>query len=88
MNLLFVLKEEQIIRKFGLLLKEYREASGLSQEKLAHAIESHSTHISRLENGHKQPTLTTIYKLAQALNINPEIFIREINHLLADIRQQ
>ncbi len=77
MNLLFV-TDEQIIKGFGEVLKELREANGLSQETLAHAIKSHATHISRLENGHKQPTLTTLFKIADRLDINPEELISKL----------
>ncbi|MEQ8881392.1 MAG: helix-turn-helix transcriptional regulator [Cyclobacteriaceae bacterium] len=69
------MKEADIIRSFGKVLKELREERGITQEKLAHAIDSHFTHISRLENGHKQPTLVTIFKLAEILKVNPEDFI-------------
>lgn len=77
MNLLYV-TDEQIIKGFGQVLKELREANGLSQEALAHAIKSHATHISRLENGHKQPTLTTLFKIADRLDINPEELISKV----------
>lgn len=77
MNLLFV-TDEQIIKTFGEVLKELRVVNGLSQEALAHAIKSHATHISRLENGHKQPTLTTLFKIADRLDINPEELISKV----------
>lgn len=73
-NLLFVI-EEQIIKAFGQVLKKAREERGLSQEALAHAIKSHATHISRLENGQKQPTLTTLFKIAEKLELDPEELI-------------
>uniref|UniRef100_UPI00404A1489 helix-turn-helix domain-containing protein n=1 Tax=Fulvivirga sp. TaxID=1931237 RepID=UPI00404A1489 len=74
--------DEQIIEAFGRVLKKYRIAKGLSQEALAHAINSHSTHISRLENGHKQPTLTTLYKLSKELGVKPEEIIVELSRIL------
>ena len=70
--------EEQIIQSFGVVLKKHREAKGITQEVLAHSIQSHATHISRLENGHKQPTLTTLFKLAKKLGIEPETLISEV----------
>lgn len=73
--------DEQIIKAFGKVLKELREAKGLSQEALAHAINSHATHISRLENGHKQPTLTTIFKIATNLGVKPEDLITKSKSL-------
>ena len=80
MNLLFV-TDEKIIKAFGKVLKELREAKGITQEALAHAIKSHATHISRLENGHKQPTLTTIFKIALHLGVKPEELITKSKSL-------
>ncbi|MEP1781639.1 helix-turn-helix transcriptional regulator [Reichenbachiella sp.] len=74
--------DKQIIKKFGLILKSLREQRGLSQEALAHAINSHATHISRLENGHKQPTLTTIFKIASVLKIEPIDMIKTLQDSL------
>lgn len=70
--------DEQIISAFGQVLKQFREAKGLTQEALAHAIQSHATHISRLENGHKQPTLTTLFRIAEKLEVDPEVLISRL----------
>ena len=75
------MNDEQIIKAFGKVMKELRESKGLSQEALAHAIKSHATHISRLENGHKQPTLTTIFKIADHLGVKPEELITKSKSL-------
>ena len=72
------MEDAKIISAFGRVLKKAREDKGISQEVLAHGIRSHSTHISRLENGHKQPTLTTIFKLAEVLDIDPVDIIKSI----------
>lgn len=65
-----------------MVLRELREAKGLSQEALASAIKSHATHISRLENGHKQPTLITLLKIARELGVEAEELItRTKGHL-------
>jgi transcriptional regulator with XRE-family HTH domain len=74
--------EAEIIKSFGKVLKGLREERGVTQEKLAFDIGSHSTHISRLENGHKQPTLTTIFRLAEVLEVGPEYFILEISRVI------
>mgnify|MGYP002396023702 CR=1 FL=1 len=63
-----------------MVLKAYRESSGMSQEQMAHGIGSHSTHISRLENGHKQPTLTTLFKISEILNVSPEELIAQVRN--------
>lgn len=56
---------------FGLVLKELRQASGLSQEELAFKAGLHRTYISQLERGEKSPSLKTLQRLAKALGIKP-----------------
>ena len=48
-------------------LRELRQKKGVSQEKLAEAIDSHQVYISEIENGKKIPSLSVIYKTAQFL---------------------
>ena len=55
---------------FGAVLREYRDERGLSQEKLAELSELERTFISFLERGERQPSLTTIFKIAKALDIS------------------
>ena len=50
-------------------VKTMREASGLSQEELAHAARMHTTYLSGIENGRRNPTLDVIERLAAALNV-------------------
>ena len=53
--------------RFGESLRARRRAAGLSQEGLASASGLHRTEISLLERGARDPRLTTISRLAQAL---------------------
>lgn len=50
-------------------LRELRQKKGVSQEKLAEAIDSHQVYISEIENGKKIPSLSVIYKTAQFFNL-------------------
>ncbi len=54
---------------FGKILRELRLEKGLSQEQLGFEADLRRTYVSILELGQQQPSLTTIFKLAQALNI-------------------
>ena len=54
---------------FGRVLRALRQERGLSQEALAEAANLHVTHVSRLENGHKGPTLAAVFALARALDV-------------------
>lgn len=54
---------------FGSVLREYRTRAGFSQEGLADAAGCDRTFIGMLERGQRQPTLETLFKLAQALDV-------------------
>lgn len=51
-------------------LRELRQKKGVSQEKLAEAIDSHQVYISEIENGKKIPSLSVIYKTARFFNLS------------------
>jgi transcriptional regulator with XRE-family HTH domain len=53
---------------FGRVLRQLRKEAGLTQEELGLEADLRRTYISILELGQQQPTLTTILKLARALN--------------------
>src|SRR5690348_8546638 len=58
---------------FGEQLRHWREAAGLSQEKLAERSGLTAKAISALERGDRQqPRLDTIKRLAEALDLSPE----------------
>ncbi|MEK3823152.1 helix-turn-helix domain-containing protein [Paenibacillus sp. FSL K6-1558] len=63
---------------FGKVLKSLRIRNDLSQDKLAELSTLERTFISRIERGNSQPSLTTIFELARALNIKPSELIRMV----------
>ncbi len=72
------------VKVFGQVLRTFREKKGISQEKLAEYSELHPTFISMLETGKKQPTITTLFKLSKALEINVHDLIKEVENRLND----
>ncbi len=68
---------------FGIVLRQHRLRLSLSQEELAIRSNVDRTFISHIERGKHQPTITTIFKLAQQLNLTPSQMIREAEDLLA-----
>ena len=58
-----------INQAFGLALRDIRFKKGVSQEKLGSAVSR--VYISSLERGLRNPTLSTIDKLAKELGIHP-----------------
>lgn len=64
---------------FGIVMRRLRQDRKLSQEELATLMDMTShAHISRLESGHKQPTLEMVFRLAKALDITATEIISEV----------
>jgi len=74
-----------IIEVFGKVLREERKSKQITQEKLAEFCDLDSTYISLLERGQRQPTITTIFKLAKALKISPSTLVEKVEHQLKEI---
>lgn len=53
----------------GEAIRRSREERGFSQEDLAAAADIHITHLGGLERGVRNPSYTTLLKLAKALRI-------------------
>ena len=53
--------------KIGVLLRQAREAAGMSQEELARRLKTQKTAISRIENHAEDIKLSTLEKVALAL---------------------
>lgn len=62
----------------GRVLAEYRESKGLTQEVLSGLAGLDRTHYSKLERGLRSPTLDTLFKIGQALDIPPHIIVKAI----------
>ncbi|AYV69934.1 XRE family transcriptional regulator [Niallia circulans] len=62
----------------GNVLKLIRKDRGLSQEEIAGRTGLDRTYISMLERNIKQPSITTIFLLAEALDIKPSEFVAEL----------
>lgn len=54
---------------FGKRVAELRRKTGCSQEQFAYMCDVDRTYIGTIERGEKSPTLNTIAKIANALNI-------------------
>jgi transcriptional regulator with XRE-family HTH domain len=62
---------------FGQALKELREKRGLSQERLADAMNVHRNTIALVERGARNPSLEMIQRLAKALSVKPGKFFQK-----------
>jgi len=60
---------------FGKNLRTYRIKNQLSQEELAEKSGLHRTYISGLERGIRNPSITIVARLAEALGIEPSALL-------------
>lgn len=61
--------------KFAANVGRLRKRRKLTQEQLGWAAGMHQTAVARIESGERKPTLDTIFKLAQGLEVRPaELF--------------
>ena len=56
---------------FGQRLRHLRRQSGMTLESLGQAVGRPASYLSQLENGHKEPRLSTVNELAAALGCRP-----------------
>jgi hypothetical protein len=61
----------EIFKQVGKNIQQIRQSKGLSQVDLVGRIEGNidTTNISRIEQGRTNPTLLTLYRIAQALEV-------------------
>src|SRR5437773_5397418 len=56
--------------RVGMRLREARSAAGLSQSELEQISGIPKARLSRYENGHVEPSIQTLARLARALNVS------------------
>ncbi|PYS81757.1 MAG: XRE family transcriptional regulator [Acidobacteria bacterium] len=64
------MKSNPLLKKFGVRIRELRKDAGISQEKLAELAELHRTYVSGVERGERNASLTSIARIAKALNVS------------------
>jgi len=64
-------------QKFGAVIKKIRESKSISQKKLAQLSKLDRTFISQIENGKRNPTLLTILKISNALDVDPAFLFKQ-----------
>lgn len=63
-------------KRLGLNVRRLREAKNLSQEKFAFEAGIHRTYVSDIERGARNPTITIVDKLADALGVSASDLLR------------
>jgi transcriptional regulator with XRE-family HTH domain len=55
--------------ELGVVIRRYRTAGRLTQEQLAERSDSHWTYISEIENGHRNPGIDLLRRIANGLGV-------------------
>lgn len=75
---------ERHVQAFGAAVRTRREALKLSQESLGYRADVHRTYVSDIERGARNPTVKVIWKLAEALEIQPSELLQIAEDHLQD----
>ena len=62
-------------KAIGLKIKERRQQLGITQEHIANVLEVNLSHISNIECGRANPSLTALVKIANILECSVDYFI-------------
>ncbi len=66
----------EISKKLGQNLKRIRELKGMTQGDICRALELDRGYISSIESGKRNPTLSTLKKLADALKVSVDELLK------------
>lgn len=61
--------KETVIKNIGLKIREIRVDKGLTIQELSDKIDIEYNNMIRIEKGRTNPTIGTLYKICQSLNI-------------------
>lgn len=64
-------------RTIGQKIRERRQALGITQEYIANQLDVNPSHISNIECGRANPSLTALVRIANALQCSVDYFICE-----------
>ena len=62
----------------GRVLQRFRERRKLSQEVVSGLAGIGRTHLSAIERGERKPTMETLFKIADAMDIAPHVIVKAI----------
>jgi transcriptional regulator with XRE-family HTH domain len=61
----------------GIKIRDYREQTGLTQEKLAEICALSTSHIGHIERGTRIPSLSVVFKIAATFQINMDLLLSD-----------
>lgn len=74
--------------QFGIAVRELRKQRNFSQEEFADAVGIHRTYIGGIERGERNPTLTTINRIAAALDVTASELLNVMERISSEAADQ
>lgn len=71
--------KEQLQKAIGKRIKAIRESKNIAQQDLAYACNFEKSNMARLEAGNTNPTLYTLKKIAENLQVNLEDLVKNLD---------
>ncbi len=68
----------------GQVLARFRQRKGITQEVLSGLADIGRTHLSALERGERKPTLETLYRISNALDVPMSAIVSAIEQEMAE----
>lgn len=68
--------------KVGITVAFFRKQKGVSQEVLSGLADIGRSHLSAIERGERKPTLETVYRICNALDIKMSTFVLKLEEIL------
>ncbi|ASZ14497.1 MULTISPECIES: helix-turn-helix domain-containing protein [Chitinophaga] len=69
--------DKKLLQQIGFTLKQIRERKGYTVRTLEAYSSMDNGHISRIENGQKRLSVTTLVKICEALEVLPSDVLKE-----------
>lgn len=66
----------------GEVIADFRKKKGISQEVMSGLADIGRTHLSAIERGERKPTLETLFRIANALDVKMSDIVSEIEKKL------
>ena len=67
--------DQEGVEKLAALVKKVREDKDVTQEELAHDARLTLSQVARIETSKGNPTVSTIFAIARALQVRPSVFM-------------
>ena len=68
--------EGELLKKIGQRIKDIRTEKGMPQMALAAELNYDNSNMSRLESGRVNPSISTLYKVSQALGVSLDELVK------------